>query len=384
MSAAELRLEKVERLEDLREDWTRLAPETGHPFATYEWNEAWWRLSPGDRPLEVFAGRDGGGRVVAILPLYLATRRPVRVARFLGYADLMSPICAPGDRPLAARAMREVTCRDDVRLVVAEKLPSADGWGELLGGKLLATHHDPVLRLDGMSWDEFLASRSRNFRDQARRRERKLVREQGLSYRLCDDPERLPADMDALFRLHDARWGEESSGVFDGTGADFHRAFADAALRAGWLRLWLAEVGGETVAAWYGWRFAGSEWVLPGRPRPPPRQLFARLRAARAHRSGGDERRRRCLPLPRRERGVQGALHRGGPGVGVTAPRLGDHGGRCQAGDRYDPPAAGLRAQAPAAPALRLRLRPRPAARRGPSASWPSRARPCARRASAG
>jgi CelD/BcsL family acetyltransferase involved in cellulose biosynthesis len=155
--------------------------------------------------------------------------------------------------------MQEVTRRGP-RLVVAEKLPSSDGWGELLGGRLLATHHDPVLRVEGMSWDDYLASRSRNFRDQVRRRERKLIREQGLSFRLSDDPERLADDMEALFRLHRERWGDESSGVFDGSGADFHRAFAAAALEAGWLRLWLAEIGGETVAAWYGWRFAGSEW----------------------------------------------------------------------------------------------------------------------------
>jgi CelD/BcsL family acetyltransferase involved in cellulose biosynthesis len=26
------------------------------------------------------------------------------------------------------------------------------------------------------------------------------------------------------------------------------------------LRLWFAEIGGQQVAAWYGWRFAGAEW----------------------------------------------------------------------------------------------------------------------------
>ncbi len=36
--------------------------------------------------------------------------------------------------------------------------------------------------------------------------------------------------------------------------------FAAAAERRGWLRLWIAEIDGEPVAAWYGWRFAGSEW----------------------------------------------------------------------------------------------------------------------------
>ena len=34
----------------------------------------------------------------------------------------------------------------------------------------------------------------------------------------------------------------------------FHRDFAAAALERGWLRLWLVEVEGRAVAAWYGWR----------------------------------------------------------------------------------------------------------------------------------
>ena len=34
----------------------------------------------------------------------------------------------------------------------------------------------------------------------------------------------------------------------------FHADFTAAALERGWLRLWLMEVDGESVAAWYGWR----------------------------------------------------------------------------------------------------------------------------------
>jgi CelD/BcsL family acetyltransferase involved in cellulose biosynthesis len=255
-----VQLEKVERLEDIRDDWRRLAVETGHPFATFEWNEAWWRHFGADRSLTVFTCREPSGRVAAILPLYVAATRPVHVARFIGYGDLMSPLCAPGDRGLAAQALLEATRRGGPRLVYAERLPSGDGWGDLVGGRLITAGPDPVLRVDGMTWEDFLASRSRNFRDQTRRRERKLVREQGLSFRLCDEPERVRADMDTLFKLHSARWRGETTGVFEGPGADFHREFAQAALAAGWLRLWLAEIGGEPVAAWYGWRFAGSEW----------------------------------------------------------------------------------------------------------------------------
>jgi CelD/BcsL family acetyltransferase involved in cellulose biosynthesis len=254
--------ERVERLEDVGEDWRRLAEGAGHPFATFEWNLAWWRRFGEGKELFTFACRNDAGEVAAILPLYVAVSRPLRMARFLGYADLYSPICAPENRALAAAALRELTGkgRDSCRVIVAERLPGDQGWDQLLGGKPVATHHDPVLDFKGRSWDEFLASRSRNFRQQLRRRERRLVEERGLSFRLADDPERLGADLDALFRLHGERWGEETSGVFDGARAEFQRDFAFAAMQRGWLRLWLAEIEGEVIAAWYGWRFAGSEW----------------------------------------------------------------------------------------------------------------------------
>jgi CelD/BcsL family acetyltransferase involved in cellulose biosynthesis len=258
-----LRLEPLERLEDVGEDWDRLALETGHPFATLEWNAAWWRRFNGGRRLYSFACRDEAGAVRAILPLYVATAKPLAVARFLGYADLRTPLCAPSDRPLAAAALRQATRSPQrCRLVFAERLPGGQGWGDTLGGRRLGVGHDPVLRIRGRSWDDLLASRSRNFRQQVRRRERRLLEEHGMTFRLAGDPERLGADMDALFRLHAERWGGQATGVFDGERGAFHREFAAAALERGWLRLWLAEIGGEPVAAWSGWRFAGSEWYF--------------------------------------------------------------------------------------------------------------------------
>lgn len=74
----------------------------------------------------------------------------------------------------------------------------------------------------------------------------------------------LEADMRSLFRLHEMRWGHESTGVFTGARGGFHLELATAALEAGWLRLWLAEIDREPVAAWYGFRYAGTQWHFQG------------------------------------------------------------------------------------------------------------------------
>jgi CelD/BcsL family acetyltransferase involved in cellulose biosynthesis len=259
-SAAEI--ERAARLEELEEDWIALAESVDHPFATWEWNSTWWRHFGDGRELQAFVCRDEHAKVAAILPLYQAKVGPLRITRFLGDGDLRGPVCSPGNRAVAADCLKEAVRSKAIasRLLLAERLPGQQEWPALLGGRRLATHPDPVLPLEGVTWDGLLASRSRNFRQQVRRRERRLVEEHGLSFRLSTDPAGLDDDLSALFRLHAMRWGEGSSGVFEGTRGEFHREFAAAAQRRGWLRLWVAEIAGEPVAAWYGWRFAGSEW----------------------------------------------------------------------------------------------------------------------------
>ncbi|MEX2108320.1 MAG: GNAT family N-acetyltransferase [Solirubrobacterales bacterium] len=262
MSSKATEIERAEGLEDLQSEWTSLAESSDHPFATWEWNSGWWRHLGAGRELQAFTCRDDAGKVVAILPLYRTKAGPLKIVRFLGDGDLRGPVCSPEDRPVAAACMREVirSRAASCGLLLAERLPGGQGWESLLGGRRLATHPDPVLPLKGIAWEELLASRSRNFRQQVRRRERRLVEEHELSFRLSSDPAKLDDDIDSLFRLHAMRWEEGSSGVFEGKRGDFHREFAAAAQQRGWLRLWIAEIAGEAVAAWYGWRFAGSEW----------------------------------------------------------------------------------------------------------------------------
>jgi CelD/BcsL family acetyltransferase involved in cellulose biosynthesis len=192
-----------------------------------------------------------------VLPLYRFSVGPVRVSRLLGHgpADQLGPVCAPGDAPFAADALRQ-SLREGCDVFVGDVLAAEEGWAERLGGAVLRAQASPTLRLEG-SWDDLLASRSRNFREQVRRRERKLAREHDLRFRLSDDAARLGEDLDTLFRLHRARWAGETG--FGGADEPFHRDFAALALERGWLRLWLLELDDRAVAAWYGFRFAGVE-----------------------------------------------------------------------------------------------------------------------------
>jgi CelD/BcsL family acetyltransferase involved in cellulose biosynthesis len=259
----ELELELIHDLDDVREEWSALAERGGNVFCTWESASTWWRYYGHNRPLTVIACRRPGCEPVAFVPLYLAASRPVRLARLVGHgtAPMNGPVCSPEDRPLAAQALVECLRKGALEcdVVSLEYLLGTEPWSELTGGRVWDHRPSPVLRIDGLDWEGYLAGRSANLRQQIRRQERKLVESHRVAFRLCDDPERLPDDFETLIALHDTRWHGESV-TFAGVHGEFHREFAAIALDRGWLRLWLLEVDGRAVAGWYGFRYGDAYW----------------------------------------------------------------------------------------------------------------------------
>jgi CelD/BcsL family acetyltransferase involved in cellulose biosynthesis len=252
----ELRVDIVDTLDPLRPDWTLLAEATGNVFSTFEWAETWWRHFARGKRLAIVTGRSPEDEVAAVLPLYVARRRPLGLLRFLGHgpADELGPVCAPSRRAdvagLLPLALRELRCH----LLLAEQLPARAAWPPLLDHTRVRHEASPVLGGRAGGWGEFLSSRSANFREQMRRRERGLGDAHAVSLRLTDDPARLAEDLTTLFRLHRAIRPQSDFGP-----EAFHRDFAAVALERGWLRLWTLELDGRAAAAWYGFRFQGIE-----------------------------------------------------------------------------------------------------------------------------
>jgi CelD/BcsL family acetyltransferase involved in cellulose biosynthesis len=143
-------------------------------------------------------------------------------------------------------------------MFLGERLCSEDDLAPALGGLVVQRTPSPVLSLNGDSFEQFLSSRGRNFRQEVKRRA-KVLSEVGAEYRLTNDPAEVHRDMQTLVRLHSARWGRSGSTVFGGRAAGFHTDFACRALSQGWLRLWTMRIRGNPVAAWYGLRYGGIE-----------------------------------------------------------------------------------------------------------------------------
>jgi CelD/BcsL family acetyltransferase involved in cellulose biosynthesis len=249
-------------LESLRAAWSMLAAAGDNIFSTWEWADCWWRHYGDGRSAQPLACFDADGRMAAILPLCVERRGPLRIARLIGHgpADELGPVCAPADRAAALDLLPDAraVASEPWSVLLAERLAADLGWSPAPGSRALRHESSPMIDIAGLDWDGYLATRSTNFRGQVRRKERKLQREHGLSYRLSD-AERLDDDLSVLFELHDQRWGEAGSGAFDAARQAFHRDFARVALERGWLRLWLAEIDGRPVAAWHGFRYGDAE-----------------------------------------------------------------------------------------------------------------------------
>ena len=260
VAADQLTLEPLGSIGEARTEWTSLAAASENPFTTVEWCDSWFEHAAAGARALLFAAVDGG-QTVAIVPLVIIRGRYVRKARFLGFgaANELGPVCSPDGLARGAEAVRlalEATRREwDV--FHGETLPGT-GWPERLGATLVSREGSPVVRGPWPSWDDYLATRSHNFRGELRRKERRLL-EGGLAGRTVSAKDELGPALDALFELHRRRWGAEASPFFAGLEA-FHRAFSEIAFERGWLRLRVLELDGEIVSVTHGFRFGGSEW----------------------------------------------------------------------------------------------------------------------------
>jgi CelD/BcsL family acetyltransferase involved in cellulose biosynthesis len=255
-------------LEPLLEPWRRLAQGCGNAFVSPEWYLAaleW--LHPGAEPFVGVVFSEGG--VAGVLPLLKVGRgrRSPRVFTAGPHlADVFQPVTEAGRESHVVEALAPVLakrlggrCRVDLGRVDAD----AAWWRELAGAwsRPLTPVAQPVevlpfASLTGLDWDSYLGTRSRQLRNQVRRKMRALQREHRVRLRRSSTEAEASSDLETLFRLHDARWGKrpDPSAIQAPETRRFHHEFALSAQRLGWLRLFLLEVDDEPVAAWYGWR----------------------------------------------------------------------------------------------------------------------------------
>jgi CelD/BcsL family acetyltransferase involved in cellulose biosynthesis len=257
------------RISEIEHPWRELAEARGNAFVTPEWFRSWWRHRDSSASALVVAVRSNG-RLVGVMPLALDSSRRPRAIRFAGAAigDRFHPAATVEAEDAVAQAAVRILEQQgfDRRMLLLEHIDSSRDWWRQMraaSSRRLATVEQqhaklPYISLKGLDWERYLASRTRNFRSQVRRRERALRREHRVEVRPATQ-ETLAADLSTLFDLHALRWRGRGRSSLEAAGAKaFLNDFAQAAQRRGWLRLRILEVDDAATAAFLGWRIGNT------------------------------------------------------------------------------------------------------------------------------
>lgn len=245
------------------EGWAAIEPEwlelwrrdpRATPFQSPMWLLPWWRHF-GSNDLAIVAVRDHG-RLEALAPLYVLRDDDESLGLFLGtgisdYLDILS--VDGGAESALMEALPQIDCavwdlqqlRPDSPLLRAA---APKNWSDHVESQ------DPCLVLSiEAAGNELEHLLSTHFRKKLRYCRRTLARSAPLTFDVVNSTN-ADAFLDALFRLHAARWQRRGMPgmLADDVIQQFHRDVAHRMLEAGALRMLRMCLGERPIAVFYG------------------------------------------------------------------------------------------------------------------------------------
>lgn len=286
-----MRIETITDLDGLRRleaDWRALPLPS--PMQSPAWLTSWWEAYGHDDEamrLNALAVRDDAGRLAGLAPWY-TRHHPVAGAslRFLGdgraSTDHHTLLAAAEDEPAVVTAVANWTIAsagDAWRRARFESINDDDRamrhFGRLLDEAGLDTERiadvgsfqaDLAPDADEPTWDNYLASLSKNRRKRLRRWVRETLDSDRARVRVVSDDQQRCEAWPLLVRLHaERREGMGETGVFDCPKFDrFHRLASERLLAEGKLELAVLQLDGAPVAVEYALRDDDTVYAYQG------------------------------------------------------------------------------------------------------------------------
>ena len=252
------------RLQTMRAAWDALAVELGRPYCAPAWLLAWWdHARPSGALLRTVLVHDGS-ELVAVAPFY-ADRRLARAVHYrLLAADVshrITPLIRRGAEEGATKAIAETlaAARPRPAVIRFESVEAEGRWPERFAEQWPGPARPwavrewcgpaPTVTLEGQTFENWMRAKSRNFRSQAGRMRRHLEAE-GARFSLAAGPNEVRQGLEALARLHYARW--EGRGGSTALDRGVERMLAEAAselLADCRFRLFTIEAAGAVISA---------------------------------------------------------------------------------------------------------------------------------------
>jgi CelD/BcsL family acetyltransferase involved in cellulose biosynthesis len=267
----------TERFHLLRQEWNELLEQSAADclFLTWEWLYTWWKHFAAGRKLCLLAVREGGD-LIGLAPLAF---RPWRVTRFHLFpalefmgagnvgSDYLDIISRRNREQDVAEALADYLSRRRIVLELAQvngnltlaKAVAARMTGRDWTSAAIQTDVCPFIRLDGYSWDSYLATLDPEHRYNVRQRLRNLARRFDVRFERAETDAQRHDALVELVALHHKRWeGRGSSTAFCSPAhLAFHEDVSRLALERRWLRLFLLRLDGTPASAIYGFRYRG-------------------------------------------------------------------------------------------------------------------------------
>lgn len=257
-----------ELIDDLRgadalyAEWDALAVANGMPAMAPAWILAWWKhFAPPSALPRIVAVRDGK-RLVGVAPFFVDPAAQARVDYRLPGIDFvvrLSPLAKPGREWGVAETVASLLADADPRpdLIALEGLPVASHWWSALRetwpgivrppSRWYSTMACPTVRLEGLTYDNWLSTKSAHFRERMRKTRRRFEVAGGTGR--FSSQESLRDDIGTLLRLHATRWPKSPLALANARATAMLEDAGARLLGEGRFRLMVLEMDGQPVDA---------------------------------------------------------------------------------------------------------------------------------------
>ena len=257
--------ELITRAEDLgayTDAWDVLAIAAQRPLGSPKWLMPWLRhAAPEGAQVRTVVLKEQD-ELVGIAPFIVQHGSMGRVdARLFGvpFTERREPFAKPGHEQELAEHTARLLAAEKTTILALEGIDVTSPWPDWLAGSYpgamrpviarRAVLDTPTLSLDGMTYDDWMQSKSGNFRSQMRRMRRQLT-EEGGQVRMTTAGDDIERDVDAFMRLHLGRWeGKGGSGLAEIAMQGMLVDAANELLPEERFRLYLVELNGKPIGA---------------------------------------------------------------------------------------------------------------------------------------
>ena len=249
----------------LRNAWDALLPTaiTPFPFQSIGWAESWFHVFADDAEPLVLAIRDDAGALIGVAPLVLRPTSLGRTVQLMGgddVTDCLDIIAAERDVRRVWNAVAEYLLHiratwDAIDLhCVPQWSPSHATAAELLSETfsvgIVQEEVCPVVRLGG-SFEAYLRALPKKERHEVRRKARNFERDApSATLRVLTGRDDALTALPDFFRLHRLSAPDKERFLTPDV-EEFFRAMTGVMADAGWLRLYLLDIGDTPVAAMF-------------------------------------------------------------------------------------------------------------------------------------